>query len=1022
MVPGLTVGRLGRLGRLGGVFTAVRALRSRVPTSLLIFVVAVIAVAGGTAGPTYYQAGQTSILRDTLAGAPVLGRGFEITETGPVSMSFDPLVGEESVDLGSTAALFAPPVDARQAAAFYAPTKDSLLLASSTGMCAHLHIDGACPRQAGQVVVEGQVAAAHGWRTGQSVDLDPWGSLTITGTYAAPAANDPYWSNQLVTYFPAEYAAGLLNAGRHYSSEDAVFTPDTTFLDAQDTVQGTLVADDTLKVDTLLPDEATSLSKRAAALVGDVSLQGEGAIVVSSIPATMSQVRSSWSTLAVPVVVVTLELLALAVLLLWILVTDATAARGPEIALAKLRGYGRSRLAAFALTELIMLMMAAIPVGVLAGWAASGAIGSGLLRPGTPISLPALGWAAGAVAAGGGIAAAIVASRPTVRRSVMEEWRRSNQRAARPGWTFDAIVLTGTAAGLAEVVASGSIDSAHQHPITLVVPGLIGLAVAVVAARLLPAVSGLAARRLRRGGAALFLALRQLSRRPGAMRTTTVLAAAFALASFALSAWSVAESNSQTVASAQVGARTVLDVTTPFGSNLVALVHQADPTGRYATAVVQNPGDSTSTMGVDPAEWARIALLGGSTPTASQLDRLAPAAPPPLILNGNHVRLVIVTKGLSPAGTSLILNFISPNGIAPTPVQLPVLPASGTVQLTAGLPPCPCRLDDLELEPPPAQFSASNIHGSVSIAGIETDPNGAWTPLAAGFFDPSRWNDPTPGDGVTPDGTGFKWTFQVAAGTASLYYQDRPNPLPAIVSRSVTTHTGLFNGTGLDGNPVPMDVIATVASTPGAAGTGVIVDLNYAELAAGGNLQDAERQVWVSGRLAEIEQRLAKEGVTVNETSTTAEVNAVLRRSGPGLANTLFLAEAGTAAALATGTAIAALYLLARRRRYELAALMTVGIDRRRLISSVLIEQVLLTTYGAVVGVAAGLTAAVVLLRDIPEFSTRPVGVPLATFPAVLSIAPVLVGGLLLVLATSAAAAVRLVEGAELTQLREAPA
>jgi putative ABC transport system permease protein len=1010
------------VGRLGGITTAWRALRSRVPTSLLIFVVAAIAVAGGTAGPTYYQAGQTSILRDTLASAPVSGRGFEITETGPVSMSFNPLAGEESVDLGSSASLFDAPVQARQATVFYDPMSESLLLASSTGVCGHVRVQGRCPRQEGQILVNEELAGANGWRAGQSVDLAPWGKLTITGTYTTPSASDPYWFDQLITYFPQEYASGLNSPGRHSSPYDAVFATEATLLRAPNAVQGTLVVDDSLKVDRVLPADNSELTEHMSALLQDVSFQTEGVIVSSTIPATMSQVRSAWSTLAVPVVVVTLELLALAVLLLWILITDATAARGPEIALAKLRGYGRGRLTAFALTELIMLILAAIPLGVLAGWGAAQAIGSGLLRSGTPIRLPALGWAAGAVAAGGGIAAAVVAARPTVRRPVVEEWRRSNQRPARPGWTFDAIVLTGAAAGLAEVAVSGSISSTHQHPITLIVPGLIGLAVAVVAARLLPIACALAAGRFRRGGAALFLALRQLSRRPGAMRTTTVLAAAFALAAFALSAWSVARSNSAAVAAAQVGAPTVLDVTTPYGSDLNTLVQKADPTGRYATAVVLNGGSSTSTMGVTPAEWSHIHLRSPSTPTVKQLDRLEPTAPPPLILNGDDMRLDVTTRGLNPAGTSLIVNFSSPGGTAPTPVQLPVLPTRGMVQMTSALPPCPCLLDDITLEPPPAQFAESHLHGSATITRIETESAGRWTTLPASYLDASRWYDPAHGDTVAPAPTGLDWNFQTNAGTASLSYQDRPIPLPAIASRSVTSHTGLFNATGFNGANLPVDVIAIVGTTPGAPGTGIIVDLNYAQLAAEGNLMNAQKQVWVAGREGEIERRLRAEGVTLNQVVTQAGDEASLRRSGPGLADTLFLAEAAAAAVLASGTAIAALYLLARRRRYELAALLTVGLDRKRLIISVLIEQVLLTTYGALVGVAAGLGAAVLLLRDVPEFASRPTGVPLASFPSVSSIAPVLAAGLILVLVASAAAAVRLVSGAQLTQLREAPA
>jgi putative ABC transport system permease protein len=1010
------------VSRFWGLMTAIRALRSRAASPALIFAVAAVAVAAGATGPTYYLAGQTSVLRDTVGSQPVLGRGYEVTESGPLSMSFAPIESDVSGDLGTATSLFAAPVQARQASAFYAPSNESLLLASSNDVCAHMEIHGSCPDGPGQIVVSQQLATTNGWRPGQSIQLKPWGPLTITGTYTPPPADADYWFDQLATYFPYEYNADPEPSPHQASQYDAVFAADSTLLDAPPAAQGTIVVSDALDVGRLRPDDVSPLSDRLNALLVDQSLQGQQAIVTGSIPTTMGQVRAAWTSLAVPVVVVTLELVAVAALLLWILVTDATAARGPEIALAKLRGYGRLRLSVFALSELGLVMVAAVPIGVLLGWADTAAIGAGLLRPGTPIELPALGWAAGAVAALGGLLAVLAGVRPTLRRSVMEQWRRSNQRPARPGWTFDAVVITGAVAGLAEVAVSGSISSAHQHPITLVVPGLVGLAVAVVAARLLPAVCGLAAGRLRRGGPAMFLALRQLSRRPGAMRTTTALATAFALASFAVSAWSLARANYSTVADSQVGAPTVLHVTIPAGSDLATLVAQADPTGRNATAVEEYFSNDTTTVAVNPAQWGHIALRGTAGPRLSQLATVDPAEPAPLTLKGESLRLDIKTAGLMPAGTSLIADVLSPGATEPTPVQFPALPSDGTAQLTANLPPCPCLLEDLTVEPPPVAFAQSHLQGSVTITGIDTDHSGQWTSLPVSAVGADRWYSGSDNaEQVTSANGGFTWSFQVPAGSATIEYRDRPFPLPAIAASTVTAHTGPFNATGLDGRTLPVDVIATAQTTPGAAGTGIVVDLGYAQLAAEGNLTLTQTQVWLSGDQDHIEANLSRQGVAIDEVSTAEGTAASLRRSGPGLAGILFLAEAAAAAALAAGTAIAALYLLARRRRYELAALLTVGLHRRRLIASVLTEQVLLVGFGALVGVAAGLGSAAALLRDVPEFATAPAGVALASFPPVIPLAPILAGAFLVVLGAAATAAVRLVAGLELTQLREAP-
>jgi hypothetical protein len=78
---------------------------------------------------------------------------------------------------------------------------------------------------------------------------------------------------------------------------------------------------------------------------------------------------------------ITAQLLVPVWLLLFLAVRDAAEARGPEIALAKLRGYGPWRSIVFGLSESVLLLGLALPVGVLAGWAATAALGHVLLRP-----------------------------------------------------------------------------------------------------------------------------------------------------------------------------------------------------------------------------------------------------------------------------------------------------------------------------------------------------------------------------------------------------------------------------------------------------------------------------------------------------------------------------------------------------------------------------------------------------------------------------------------------------------------
>jgi putative ABC transport system ATP-binding protein len=199
---------------------------------------------------------------------------------------------------------------------------------------------------------------------------------------------------------------------------------------------------------------------------------------------------------------------------------------------------------------------------------------------------------------------------------------------------------------------------------------------------------------------------------------------------------------------------------------------------------------------------------------------------------------------------------------------------------------------------------------------------------------------------------------------------DRPAVLPAIVSAVLTGgRRGTFTGVGLDGGPLPVRPVAAAAAVPAAPASGVIVDRRYAELAASGNLSGVTQQVWVAaGARRLIEARLAAAHVRVLSVQEAGAVAARLGRQGPGLASVLFLADAAAAAVLAVAGAILGLYLSARRRRYEYAALVASGVARRTLRRALLAEQLAVLGFGAVVGTAAGLAAAAAVLPNVPEF------------------------------------------------------
>jgi hypothetical protein len=305
-----------------------------------------------------------------------------------------------------------------------------------------------------------------------------------------------------------------------------------------------------------------------------------------------------------------------------------------------------------------------------------------------------------------------------------------------------------------------------------------------------------------------------------------------------------------------------------------------------------------------------------------------------------------------------------------------------------------------------------------------------WQPLGgANLFTAGKWvssdQQPTPDEIIPATGGGLEWTVQFNDSTAAvLSYADTPNPIPAVAATAVTGgRDGPFTAVGLSGSNLGVSVVGNLATVPGAPATGVVVDDTFATLEATGNLTLVQYQVWLreGAPAGPITAALRREGVTIIGTQTKGGTVESYTRQGPGLARTLFLGEAAVVALLAAGGTILGLYLTARRRLYELAALRASGLSRRSLLRAVAGEQLTVLLFGVVVGVGTGLVSAVVALRDVPEFLTNPAAPALATFPSGPTLLVTIVIAVVAVAAVTLAASVSLVRRIRLDQLREAP-
>jgi putative ABC transport system permease protein len=432
---------------------------------------------------------------------------------------------------------------------------------------------------------------------------------------------------------------------------------------------------------------------------------------------------------------------------------------------------------------------------------------------------------------------------------------------------------------------------------------------------------------------------------------------------------------------------------------------------------------------VDPQRFAHVAFWGhgfSAEPLRALATELDPPAPAPVTVTGSALRVRVNVARLSQPGVQVFANLT----VGASPVGLGVLPAHGPATLTGSLVGCPCVLQGFYVQPSAADIrSATPISGTVTLSGLDSLQNGRWVPARPGLLtSTAAWaagGQSQPGPRASA--AGLAWTFDTSGRVnvqPSLNSVNRPDPMPALAPGPMVAGRGsVFQGVGLDGGALTVRIVAPVAAVPGAPANGFIVDRQYAELAANQNFPQAEQQVWLAaGARSLIEPKLAAAGVRVTSVTSAAAAVSLLARQGPALASVLFLADAAAAALLAAGAAILGLYLSARRRRYEYAALAASGVPRRTLRRAVLIELAVVLGFGTVVGIAAGLGAAAMVLRALPEFVTNPAAPPLSYVPAVGPLAALLGACVALLAAVAVVLSVTIVGGVQLEQLREAPA
>lgn len=943
-----------------------------------ILLVAGLAVAAAAAGPIYLQAGGESILQDELRMAGPAA-GLDLSQSSAAQP--DPLPALQQFATGMLAAhhgarFFGTPIAGLEMGGSAGSPVD---LAYRDGFCGHVRIvAGECPSRAGQIAVSVNYAQGARLHLGD-VQADAAGAFTVTGIYQA---NDraPFWFGR--SYFVSQFA--------NTEGRDTFFTPRATFASLPSSTRVTSVIDVPLEATSVRIADAATLSELVDAFSGQMPPQVAGTAVATTLLAVLNTAIASWHAMSVPVWLIIVQLVALAWLLFFLVVSNAAEMRRGEIALAKLRGLGRSSVITFGLGEVLTLLLVAFPLGVLGAWLAVRVMARVALVNGIPVILPPLSLLAGGGAVLGGAVGATMATWRTLTRPVIDQLRQAEARPSSRSWVIDAVVVALLAAGLVELSLNGVLRGSRIDVIALLTPGLIALAIGLVGSRTLPLLCR-AAFGPTRGRIAAYLAVREVARRPATLRTVLVVASALGLATFSVVAWTSTNLNAHDVAWTTIGSAKVLVVQPPTGQDLAAIVDGIDPSGTQA-AVVDDYTDFSSgarrTLAVDTSRFGNVAYWRSDfaqDPFRALLSRLHPAEPPPLRVAGDAISATVdvesLTSGASPWDLVAILQQPGGNQIE---ADLGRLVAGTTQDLTTSLVDCsnsPCELREVRLSSP---SHPTEVAGTLVIEALRKHSANGWQQVAAQFTSGNAWasinaGQYSPPDQVETSPAGLLYAFNTPAGVdPGVAFQDTPNPLPAIVPLALASSSGTLQVAGLDGRLISVKSIGTARALPGAVDNGVIVDRDFAKRIASNPTYSSQDEIWLSSEAStNFTARLEAAGVRILSTSSASDQAARLSRQGPGLALQLLLTAAAAAVVLAVAGSLVATHLAARRRSFELAAVRALGVKRTSLVRAILAEYGLLFGASTVLGVGAGILATALALPSVPEFVDQPAAPPL---------------------------------------------
>jgi putative ABC transport system permease protein len=959
--------------------TSLRGLRARWVLSVGSLLLTVIAIGSAVVGPSYEQnAADSFVIAQLRAQLPLnTGLTYDYRPAGrtvdqAVPRALDEAARESGPGyLPGHAIVWQPLPTTAGLSPAEIPVVPTMLAVPDA--CEHVLLHGRCPSAPGEVAMLAVDAHMFGLHVGSRVTPYPGEAPFVVAAIYRPSdqlADREFWFDigrlqtvpgssrrvaHLAPWITSQASVELRHHPWYVTVDQYLSTPADRTADQVEAISDRVVAITRGQTHHRLPPGLTLEPGNSLPTIAHQLLDRRGITRSTVEPAVLS-------------------LVLVALVLLSRLLAAAMTLRRGELALAALRGYDRRQLWFLGMLEPLVILVAAIPLGVAGGYVASRVLARRWLVADLPV--PFVLESALAVVAVVLVTAVVAAV--VVRDAVSEPLSSQIAGVRRPTrasrWTVILRLALVALAAAALVTAASRRHPQRPDATDLALPILLAVATGLLVGLLVLALATVWVRwSSRRRALASYVAARTVRRRREGTMVILPVTAALTVAVFTVGVSLAAATWRASAAATEVGAP--LSYSTKLSlSRAVGLTHQLDPQGRWLMAAAQDIPNADEVTAipqprvvVDASRLGRVASWPAQwTPgrSAAEIGRELGPRRAPVVLRGSSLTMTVdndVHGDYPDLGATV--NVLDDNG-ALRKIQVGPFP-HGRSTRTRGLGACAtgCTVESVSLGGPDALVEAMTGTATISAFTVDGEPvagmlDRGWQPQG------SQIGTRTAVRKVTVRGGRLTVTVESRSpeSYAGITPTDIPADVPVLFGRQKSPTATL--PTGASGTFHVRSAGSPAESVPFRGPSGVMLDFNAFVRNASQANSDTLVYIWARADTPHrILDALAARGLS--DPTTEAGTRQVLDQDAFALALRLYTVVTVLVILLALAGLAANLAVQLPARRRDAASLRVVGVRRRSVMVGVVAEFVVVLGVAALAGVAAGGVAQYVVVRTV---------------------------------------------------------